>query len=259
MPEGLLALSLDPSGAPGTEPAVPATVARDALERLTEVGLLGEESDGVYGIQQVVVAAFALAEAPEDGAQAAVEAACSRAGLEAFEEGDPGRQELLLPHVRPLADAAMERLDEAAANICTAAGVGLGQLGNYDEALPYAQRAVDITAELHDDNHRYTLQRRSNVGMVLESKGEYETSHAVYREVLEAQEHHLGAEDPDVAATLNNLGASVAGWISTTRRCRSTVGRWASASECGRRPAPTTRIVGRTLTRRPRATPTWRR
>jgi tetratricopeptide (TPR) repeat protein len=27
--------------------------------------------------------------------------------------------------------------------------------------------------------------------------------------VLEAQEHHLGAEDPDVAATLNNLGASL--------------------------------------------------
>ena len=207
MPEELLALSLDPSGAPGPEPALPATLARDALERLTDVGLLGEETDGAYGMHRLV-ATFALAEASDDGAQVAVEEACARAVLEAFRDGNPGRQEMLVPHVRPLADAAMERVDEAAANLCTAAGVGLGQLGNYDEALPYAQRAVDITAELHDQNHRHTLQRRSNVGMVLESKGEYETSNAVYREVLEAQEHHLGAEDPDVAATLNNLGAS---------------------------------------------------
>ncbi len=207
MPEELLALSLEPSGAPGTELTLPATVSRDALERLTDVGLLGKETQGAFGMHRLV-AAFALAEAPDDGARAAVEAACARAGLEAFQEGNPGRQEMLVPHVRPLADAAMERVDEAASNLCTAAGVGLGQLGNYDEALPYAQRAVDITAELHDQNHRYTLQRRSNVGMVLESKGEYETSNAVYREVLKAQEHHLGAEDPDVAATLNNLGAS---------------------------------------------------
>lgn len=207
MPEELLALSLEPSGAPGTELTLPATVVRDALERLADIGLLGEETDGVYGMHRLV-AAFALAEVPDDGAGAAVEAACARAGLEAFQEGNPGRQELLLPHVRPLADAAMERIDNRAANLCTAAGDGLGQLGAYDEALPYAQRAVDITADLHGQNDRHTLQRRSNVGILLESMREYETSKAVYREVLEAQEYHLGLEDPDVAATLNNLGAS---------------------------------------------------
>lgn len=81
------------------------------------------------------------------------------------------RQEMLVPHIMPLADAAMGRVDDSAADLCTAAGVGLGQLGAYDEALPYAQRAVDITAELHGADARFTLQRRSNVGMLLKSKG----------------------------------------------------------------------------------------
>jgi tetratricopeptide (TPR) repeat protein len=210
MPGELLVLSLDPSGDPGTEPAVPATLSRDALDRLTEVGLLGEETEGAFGMHRLV-AAFALAEVPEDGATAAVEEACARAALEAFSEGHPARQELLVPHVRPLADAAMERVDDAAANLCTAAGVGLGQLGAHDEALPYAQRAMDITADLHGPNDHLTLQRRSNVGMLLKSKGEREPAMAVYKEVLEAQETHLGREDIDVAATINNIGVLLRG------------------------------------------------
>jgi len=205
MPGELLTLSLDPFGEPGTAPPWPVTRARDALERLTEVGLLGEEGDGAFGMHRLV-AAFALAEISDDEAQAAVEAACSRAALEAFSEGHPGRQEALLPHVRLLADAAMARVDDPAANLCTAAGVGLGQLGAYDEALPYAQRAVDITADLHGPNDRLTLQRRSNVGMLLKNKRDWDVARAVYEEVLEAQVTHLEREDIDVAATINNMG-----------------------------------------------------
>ena len=205
MPGELLALSLDPYGAPGTESPRNATRTRDALERLTEVGLLGEERDGAYGMHRLV-AAFALAEVGDDGARAAVEAACSRAALEAFSEGHPARQEALLPHVRILADAAMARADDPAADLCAAAGVGHGQLGRYDEALPYARRAADITEDLHGPNDRLTLQRRSNVGMVFKSKGEWDAARAVYEEVLEAQEAHLGREDIDVAATINNMG-----------------------------------------------------
>lgn len=206
----LLALLLDPHGAPGTEPSLPATLARDALERLTEVGLLGEEREGVYGMHRLVTA-FAQAEVADDGAQTAAEAACARAALEAYSEGHPVRQEMLVPHVLPLADAAMGRVDDSAANLCTAAGVGLTQLGAYDEALPYAHRAMDITADLLGPNDRLALQRRSNVGMLLKSKGEREAAMAVYEEVLEAQETHLGRWDVDVAATINNMGVLLRG------------------------------------------------
>lgn len=82
----LLALLLDPHGALGPEPSLPATLARDALERLTEIGLLGEEREGVYGMHRLV-AAFAQAEVADDEAQTAAEAACARAAREASLEG----------------------------------------------------------------------------------------------------------------------------------------------------------------------------
>ena len=206
IPEELLFRPLEPpTSAPGSQPLQPATAARDALERLVEVGLLGPEKEGIYGMHRLV-AAFARAEVTTREAWEAVEMACARAGLEAVQEGWPGRQESLVPHVRHLAAAALERVDDGAAEVCTAAGLGLGQLGAYDEALPYAQRAADITAELYGPNDRHALQRRSNVGQLLKSKGDRKAAGAVYREVLEAQENHLGREDVDVAATINNLG-----------------------------------------------------
>ena len=54
---------------------VPSPEQGDALDRLTELGLLerpGEEATSMHRL----MAAFALAEALDDGAQAAVEAAC---------------------------------------------------------------------------------------------------------------------------------------------------------------------------------------
>lgn len=206
MPEELLTLSLDPSGDLGARPSVPPTLVRDALEKLTEIGLLGEESDGTYGMHRLV-AAFALAEVEDEEAQAAVEEACARAAGEAFSEGHPARQETLMPHVRLLAEEVFARVDGPASNLCMAASIGFHQLGNYDDALTYAQRGVDITAALYGPNDRVTLQRRSNVGTMLHSREEWDAAMAVFEEVLEAQEAHLGREDIDVAATLNNIGA----------------------------------------------------
>jgi tetratricopeptide (TPR) repeat protein len=210
MPEELLELSLDPHDAPGNGPPRRAPAIRDALERLSEVGLLSEEEDGAHGMHRLV-AAFARAEAPDGGARADVEAACARVTLEASSAGHPGRLEALLPHVRLLADGAMARADGPAADLCQAAGVCLGEFGIYDEALPYAQRAADITADLRGPNDRLTLQRRSNVGMLLKSKGERGPAMAVYREVLGVQETHLGRWDVDVAATINNMGVLLRG------------------------------------------------
>lgn len=203
IPRELLTFSLDPYGTAGS--SLPVTRTQDALERLKDVGLLGEGRDGTFNMHRLV-AAFALAEIAADGAQAAVEAACARAGREALSEGHPGRQEDLLPHVRLLTDAAKAREDDLAADLCTAAGVGLGQLGAYDEAMPYAERAWRISVELYGSEDCRTLQRRSNIGMLLKSKREWDAARAVYEEVLGAQEHALGREDIDVAATINNMG-----------------------------------------------------
>lgn len=205
MPDELLSRLLDPYGQPNSGPILPATRFRDAVERLREIGLLGEEEAEGY-VMHRLVAAFAVAEVGSEADRDTAEKACERAALQAYEEGHPSRQETLLPHVRTLADAAMEREDELAARLCRAAYVGLVQIHDYDGALLYAQRSADIAEDLYGRTNRLTLQNRSNVGQVLNRMGEREAAKIIYEEVLATQEEHLGREDPDVAATLNNMG-----------------------------------------------------
>jgi len=206
IPDSLLAWTLEPPDGDDA-PLELTTTVRDALDRLTDLGLLERSGDETFKMHRLV-AAFALAEVPDDEAQAAVEAACVLAAGRAFREGQPARQEALLPHVRFVTDSAKGRVDDMAANCCTALNVSLSQLKAYDQALPYAQRAWEISVELYGPEHRATLQRRSNIGEVFEGKRDRVQARTIYEEVLEAQERALGREDADVAATLNNLGAS---------------------------------------------------
>lgn len=206
--DGLMAWTLEPHESNG-DPPRPTMTFRDALDRLLELGLLERSGDRTQRMHRLV-AAFALAEVPDDEAQAAVEAASSLAAGWAHREGQPARQETLLPHVRAVTDSAWGRADGMAASLCTALDLNLSQFGAYNEALPYAERAWAISVELYGSDDRDTLQRRSNLGMLFEGKKDRVQARAIYAEVLEAQEHRLGQDDPDVAATLNNLGASFA-------------------------------------------------
>jgi len=206
IPHGLLVWTLEPSDGEGDPPPSTTTV-RDAIVRLTDLGLLEESGGETFRIHRLVVA-FTLAEVPDDGAQPAVEAACSHAAGRASRQGQPARQEALLPHLRFVTDLAKERVDYIAANCCTALSISLGEFGARDEALPYAESAWQISVRLYGPEDRATLQRRSNIGFLLEGKEDRVESRTIYKEVLEAQERCLGREDPDVAATLNNLGAS---------------------------------------------------
>jgi len=208
IPEGLLAWTLEPPDGGDTPPELTTTV-RDALDRLADLGLL-EDSGGEALTMHRLVAAFALAEVPGDDAQVTVEAACSRAARWASRQGQPAILEALLPHLRFVTDSAKDRVDAMAANCCTALGMTLGEVGAYDEGLPYQERAWEISVELYGPEDRYTLQRRSDMARLLEGKRDRGRARAMYEEVLEAQERRLGREDLDVAATLNNLGTSFA-------------------------------------------------
>lgn len=206
IPDDLLVWTLASPEGDG-DPPQPTIEFRNALDRLKNLGLLEDLGGETFRMHRLL-AAFALAETPADGAQAAVETACGRAAMRAQREGQPARLEALLPHVRFVTTVAEERGDAMAANCCTALSICLRELRAYDEALPYAERAWEISVELYGPEDRHTLQRRSNIGEVFEGKRDRVQARAIYKEVLEAQERTLGPEDPDVAATLNNLGAS---------------------------------------------------
>lgn len=206
IPDYLLAWTLEPPDGDDAPPE-PDTAIRDALDRLVDLGLFQKPGDAVLSMHRLV-AAFALAEAPDDEARGAVETVCGRAAGRAYRKGWPAEQEALLPHVRFVTDSAERRADAVSANLCTALNLSLRQLGAYDEALRYSDRAWAISVDLYGREGRATLQRRSNVGELIEGKGDRAQARAIYEEVLEAQERRFGQDDPDVAATLNNLGAS---------------------------------------------------
>lgn len=186
-------------------PPQPTLMVRDSLERLTDLGMLEITEEETFKMHRLV-AAFAVAEIPDNGDRTGAEIACSRAAMWASREGHPTRWEALLPHVRLAAESANEREDELAENCCTALNITLLHLRAYDEAMPYAERAFDLCVRLHGPKGRLTLQRRSNIALLHKEMGALCEAKAIYREVLKAQERSLGSRHPDVAATLNNLG-----------------------------------------------------
>ena len=206
IPDILLAWALEPPDS--EDPPRTTTTVRDVLDRLTDLGLF-EDLGGEALRMHRLVAAFARAEVPDDQAQVAVEAACARAAMRAGRQGQPVRLQELLPHLRFVTNATQGRVDALAASCCNVLSASLSLLKAYDEALPYAERAWEISVELYGPEESATLQRRSNIGVLLEGKGDRVKARTIYEEVLEVQERILGREDPDVAATLNNLGASL--------------------------------------------------
>jgi hypothetical protein len=215
------------------DPPRPTTEFRDAIDRLKNLGLVEDRGDETFGMHRLVVA-FALAATTDDGAGTAVESACTRAAMHAQRAGHPARLEALLPHVRFVTVAAEERGDAMAANCHTALSMTLRELRAYDEALRHARRAWEISVELYGQNSAGTLQRRSNMASVLDHKGEKEAAKAVYREVLEAQERFLQADDPDIAPPATTSERCTGTRISTTKCFRCTRGRCASARGRGR-------------------------
>lgn len=207
IPGDLLAWTLEPVDREGGPPQPTITV-RESLDRLTELGLL-ESTEGETFKMHRLVAAFVSAEISDDVAQTATETACARAAMWASREGQPARWEALLPHVRLAAETSTQREDALTENCCTALSMTLLHLGAYDEAMPYAERALDLCHRLHGPKDRLTLQRRSNVALLHKEMGELGAAKAMYKEILKAQERYLGTKDPDVAATLNNLAIAL--------------------------------------------------
>lgn len=209
IPEDLLTFLLQPPGEVSDPPPVTPEF-RDALERLENLGLLqrtGEETCVTHRL----VAAFAVAETPEDNAPTAAVISCSVAAMKAQRAGQPARLETLMPHISFISEMADEIGGETTATYYTALSISLRELRAYDAALPHAERAWRISRDEHGPNHWTTLQRRSNVASIIDHRGDKEDAKAIYEEVLDAQEHHLGPDHPDVAATLNNLGVMYSG------------------------------------------------
>jgi CHAT domain-containing protein/Tfp pilus assembly protein PilF len=77
--------------------------------------------------------------------------------------------------------------------------------GRAPEAVPLAQKALDITKQLLGQRHPDYAQSLNNLAQLYRSQGEYAKAEPLYRQALALRKQVLGQRHPSYAASLNNL------------------------------------------------------
>src|SRR5262245_32634562 len=83
----------------------------------------------------------------------------------------------------------------------------LRDAGKYDEALPFAERALEIRERLLGIEHRDVAAAINSLAGIYTGKGEYVKAEPLYKRALDIREKGLGKDHPDTAESLNNLAA----------------------------------------------------
>ena len=80
------------------------------------------------------------------------------------------------------------------------------QICDYDKALEYYFKALEIREKVLGKDHSDTAQSYNNIGTVYSDKGKYDKALEYYLKSLEIREKVLGKEHPDTAQSYNNIG-----------------------------------------------------
>jgi CHAT domain-containing protein/Tfp pilus assembly protein PilF len=83
----------------------------------------------------------------------------------------------------------------------------LERAGKYDEALPLADRALEIRERFLGAEHRHVAAAIDSLAGIYTDRGEYLKAEPLYRRALDIREKALGKDHPETATTLNNLAA----------------------------------------------------
>ncbi|MEA5517358.1 tetratricopeptide repeat protein [Limnoraphis robusta] len=81
----------------------------------------------------------------------------------------------------------------------------LYEQGKYNEAIPLAERLLEIGQRLLGENHPYVATSLSNLAELYRLQGRYTEAEPLFIRELEMYQKLLGKEHPDVAQSLNNL------------------------------------------------------
>jgi len=77
--------------------------------------------------------------------------------------------------------------------------------GKYQEAIPIAERAVEVSKRVRGPEDPETAEALNNLGLLFKKIGDYVKAEPLYQEALRIREKVLGPEHPDTAESLNNL------------------------------------------------------
>jgi tetratricopeptide (TPR) repeat protein len=85
-------------------------------------------------------------------------------------------------------------------------GVLYGKKGDYDTALDYHKKSLDIKEKVLGTEHPDTATAYNNIAGIYKSKGDYDTALDYYKKSLDIKEKVLGTEHPSTATAYNNIG-----------------------------------------------------
>jgi CHAT domain-containing protein/Tfp pilus assembly protein PilF len=114
-----------------------------------------------------------------------------------------GSYEIWIEELRAATDAdralhdARKRFDEA---------LKLQRAGKYDEALPSAERALEIRERLLGTEHRDVAAAIGSLANIYFSRGEYVKAEPLFKRAIDIRVKAQGNDHPDTAASLSSLG-----------------------------------------------------
>ena len=79
--------------------------------------------------------------------------------------------------------------------------------GDYQEALSYYEKCLDIEEETLPADHPSVATSYNNIGSVYLSMGQYHNALSYYEKSLNIRQKTLSANDPDVTTSYNNMGS----------------------------------------------------
>ena len=79
--------------------------------------------------------------------------------------------------------------------------------GKYQEAIPIAERAVEVAKHTLGPDHPKTADALNDLGFIFQKIGNYAKAEPLYQEALRIRQKVLGPEHSDTAASLNNLAS----------------------------------------------------
>src|SRR5260370_22252209 len=77
--------------------------------------------------------------------------------------------------------------------------------GKYQEAIPIAERAVEVSKRVRGPEQPETVEALNNLGLLFQKIGDYAKAEPLFQEALRIRQKVLGPEHPDTATSLNNL------------------------------------------------------
>src|SRR4029450_11660985 len=81
----------------------------------------------------------------------------------------------------------------------------LRRAGKYDEALPSAERALEIRERVLGPDHPDVAAAIDGLAGIYSYRGEYVKAEPLYKRALDIREKALGKDHPDNSERLNNL------------------------------------------------------